>query len=103
MTASKERERNMKGKRLRSETSESASTLGNGSSCMERTMWQQACQVAQLHQTMERMARMLEVHMARAETPWLGMNEWLEDREPMWDDRQRGQCTMEDGHHGYDR
>jgi len=50
---------------------------------MERTMWQQACQVAQLHQTMERMARMLEVHMARAETPWLGMNEWLEDREPM--------------------
>lgn len=47
------------GKRLRSETSESASALGDRGSQMQRTITQQVCKVTQLHHTVTRMARML--------------------------------------------
>jgi hypothetical protein len=50
MAASEQWERNKNGKRLRSEISESASAPGDWRSRMERTMRQQAREVAQLHQ-----------------------------------------------------
>jgi len=55
---------------------------------MERTMSQQARELWQLHQTINRMARMLEAHAVREEMQRLGMKEWLEDRETQWDERQ---------------
>jgi len=44
-------------------------------------MRQQARKVAQLHQTVDKMVRMLEAHAVCEETQRLGTKEWLEDRE----------------------
>jgi len=52
-------------------------------------MKQQACEETQRHQSMDRMAGLLETHVAREEVQWLGMKEWLEDREAWWDKRYR--------------
>jgi len=49
----------------------------------------QAREVIQQHLTIDSMARMLGVHTAHEEAQWLGMKEWLEDREPKWDDRHK--------------
>jgi hypothetical protein len=51
MAASEQWERNQNGKRQRSQISESVSALGVWRSRMERTIRQEACKVAQLHQT----------------------------------------------------
>ena len=77
------------GKRLRNETSEPVSALGDWRGRIERTVRQQAREVIQLHQTIDWMARMLEAHAVREEAQWLGMREWLEDREMKWDQRHK--------------
>jgi hypothetical protein len=56
---------------------------------MERTVRNQACDVTQLHQSINGMVRMLEAHAVREEVQWCGMNEWLRDREMNCDDRHR--------------
>jgi len=53
---------------------------------MEQTLRQQAREVTQLRQNMGRMSRRLEAHSAHEEAQWVGMNEWLEDREMNWDE-----------------
>jgi hypothetical protein len=58
---------------------------------MERTMRQQACEVAQLHQTIDRMARVIEAQMASDETQRLGMRQWLEERERKWNARHKNE------------
>jgi hypothetical protein len=65
--ASEQWERNQNWKRLRNETSEPISAPGDWRSAMERTVRQQAREVTKLHQTIDRMARMLEAHTAREE------------------------------------
>jgi len=40
---------------------------------MERSIQQQAREAAQLHQTLGKMARLLEAHAAYEETQWLSM------------------------------
>jgi hypothetical protein len=50
---------------------------------------QLARDVTELHQTINRMARMLEVHTAREEGSCHGMKEWLEDRDTEWDERHK--------------
>ena len=63
------------GKRLRNETPEQGSTMQDWRSRVERTVRQQALEVTQLNQTINRIARMLEAHAAREEAQWLGMKE----------------------------
>jgi len=53
---------------------------------MERTVRQQVRDVTQLHQTIDRMARMVQAHAASNEALRLGMEEWLEDRERKQDE-----------------
>jgi hypothetical protein len=77
IAASKQRERNKNGKRLMNETSEPVSILLDRRSRIERTARQQARDVSQLHQIIDRMARMLEAHVAREEVQWRGMKESL--------------------------
>jgi len=89
LAASEQWERNKNGQRLRNETSEPESAPGDWRSRMEQTVRQQAREVTQLPQTINRMARLLEAHAAREEAQWRGMKEWLEDRETKWDDRHR--------------
>lgn len=89
MAASEQWERNQNGKRQRSQISESVSALGVWRSRMERTIRQEACKVAQLHQTIDKMARLLEVHATYDETEWLGMRKWTVDRDRMWDARHK--------------
>jgi len=79
-------EHNMNGKRLRNETSEPVGAPGDWRSRMECTMRQQEHEVTQLHQTIDRMARMLAAPAAREEVPWLGIKAWLENRETMRDE-----------------
>jgi hypothetical protein len=69
--ANEQWDRNKNGKRLRSDILESSSAPGDWRSRMERTMRQQACEVAQLHQTVVKMARMLEAHAVWRENPFL--------------------------------
>jgi len=80
---------NKNGQRLWNDTSEPVSAPGDCRSRMERTVRQQACEATQLHQTIDRMARMLEAQAARDEAQWLGMREWLQDRETKWDERHK--------------
>jgi len=87
--ASEHWERNKNGKRLRSEISESSSAAGDWRSRMERTMRQQAREVAQLHQTVDKMARLVEANAVCEETQWLGMRKRMQDRERKWDARHR--------------
>jgi len=89
VAASKQWERKMNGKRLQYETSEPVSTLGDWRSQMEQTVRQQVREVTQLHQMIDRMARMLEAHMAREEEQWLGLKEWLQDRETKCDEHHK--------------
>lgn len=56
---------------------------------MEQTVSQQSREVTQLHQTIDQMTRMLEAHTAGEEAQWLSMNEWLEDWESKWDERNK--------------
>jgi len=58
---------------------------------------QRAREVTQLHQTMDRMARMQEAHPAHEEAQWLVMKVWLEDREMKWDERQRDNVPWRTG------
>jgi len=64
MVASEQWERHQNGKRLRKENSEPASALGDWKRRMERAVRHQPCEVTQLHQPIDRMARMLEAHAA---------------------------------------
>lgn len=80
MAASAQWEHNKNGTRLRNETSEPVRALGDWRSRMERTVRQQEHEVTQLHQTIDRMARMLVADMAHNEAQWHGMKEWLEGR-----------------------
>jgi len=82
-------ERNKNGKTLKNKTSETVSTLGDCRSRMVGTVRQQACEVTQLHQSIDRIARMLDVHVVCEEAQWRGMKEWLEDSETKWDERHR--------------
>jgi len=91
MAAREQCDLSMYGKRVRSETSESASAPVDWRSRMERTMRQQALKVMQLHQTIDRIARMLEAHAVREEAQSHGMKEWLQDSE-----------TKRDEHHSDD-
>jgi hypothetical protein len=56
---------------------------------MEYSVRQQAREATQLHQTIDRMVRMLEAHAAREEAEWIGFKEWLEDKEMKWDRRHK--------------
>jgi len=85
--ASKQWVLNKHGKRLRNENSERVSVTRDWRSQMERTVRQQAREVTQLQQNIDRMARMLEAHPARKEAQWRGMIEWLKVRETNWDHR----------------
>jgi len=76
---------NSKGKRLNSDSSESVSPLGDWRSRMESTRRQQVCEVAQLHQTVDKTARMLKADTACGETQCLSMQQWLDDNERRWD------------------
>ena len=87
MAARTQWKRNKNGKRVRSETSESASARADWRSQIDRTMCQQTREVTQLHQTIDRMARISEAHMAREEAHSLSIKESLEDKETRWDGR----------------
>jgi hypothetical protein len=76
---------NKNGKRLRSEIPEWPSAPRDLSSRIERTMRQRRQEVAQLHLTVDKNARMQDAHMACEETQWLSMRKWMEDRERKWD------------------
>lgn len=52
-------------------------------------MRQQACEVTQLLQTINRMARTLDAHLLCEEKQCLGMKEWLEYWDTMWDNCHR--------------
>jgi hypothetical protein len=82
--ASEQWQLNKYGKTLRNETLEPLSALGDWRSQIDQTVRQHVCEVTQLHQMIDRMARMLEEHAAREEAQWLGMKEWLEDSETKW-------------------
>jgi hypothetical protein len=56
---------NQNGKRLWNKTWEPVSAPGTWLSGMERTARQQVYEATQLHQTIDRMARMLEAHVVR--------------------------------------
>lgn len=71
--ASEQLERNKNAKRLRNESAEPVSALGDLRSRMEHPVRQQGCEVTQLHQTIDRMTRMLEAHVARQEAQWCCM------------------------------
>jgi hypothetical protein len=74
-------ERNENGKRRWSEVPATAWALGDWRSRMERAAQQQACELAQLHRTIAKMANMLETHTALQEAQWRGMKSWLEEKE----------------------
>jgi len=52
---------------------------------MEQTMRPQAREVAKLHQTIKRMARILQAPAWHDEMNWHGMTEWLEECARKWD------------------
>jgi len=89
MAASEHWERNKNGKRLRSEIPESASALGDWRNRMERTIRLQARMMLQLHQTVDKIARLLEAHAMCEVTQWHGMRKWMEDRQTKWDARHK--------------
>jgi hypothetical protein len=67
---------------------------------MEETIEQRVCEVTQLHQTVERIARTIEADMVCEEIQWLDMTEWLENWKTKWDDYhkynvQKGTGIME--------
>jgi hypothetical protein len=76
---------NKNSKRLRSKIPQSASAPGDWRSRMERAIRQQAREMAQLHETFDNMARMVEAHPSCEEMQWLGMKESLDNRERKWD------------------
>jgi hypothetical protein len=79
-------ERNVNGKRRRrSEVPAAAWALGDWRSRMERAAQQQACELAQLHRTVAKMANMLETHTALQDAQWLGMKSWMEEKETTQD------------------
>jgi hypothetical protein len=77
---------NMIGKRLRNKTLVLVSAPGDRRSSMQRKVRQQACKGTQLHQTIDRRARILDTHSVREKVQWLAMKEWLEDTETGWDE-----------------
>jgi len=87
--ASEQWERKKNGNRLRNKTLEPVSTPGDWRSWMERTVRPQAGEVTQVPQTIARMARMLEAHVAREQAQCLGMKALQEDRETKWDGRHK--------------
>ena len=97
MAASEQWECNKNGKRLRCETSELASALGDWRSELERHMRQQAQKVTQLHQTIDRMARMPESRVACDDEQWLSMKEWLADRGMNLDERHKDNVLCRTG------
>jgi len=50
--------------------------------------------VAQLHYTVDKMVSVLEAHAACEEMQWLGMKEWLEDKERKWDDHHQDEVLQ---------
>lgn len=89
IAATEQWERNKDATGLRNENSEPVSSPGDWKSRMEGTVRLQAHEVTQLHQTIDRMARVLEARAARQEAQWRSMKEWLEDREMKCDDCHR--------------
>jgi len=85
--ASKQWEHNRNGNRVRNETSEPVSALGDWWSRMERRVWQLGREVTQPPETIDTMARMVEAHAAREAAHWLGMREQLAERDTKWDER----------------
>jgi len=83
---SESQEYNENGKRRRSEIPEALSVPGDWSSRMERTIWQQTREVAQLHRTIENLAKILEAHAPCEEAQWLGKRTGMEEREKKWDE-----------------
>jgi len=82
-------EGNNNGMRQRNDTLEPVGGPGVWMRRRERTVREQECEVTQLHETIDRMARMLQAHMMRKEAQLRGMKEWLADRETKWDDLHR--------------
>jgi len=75
-------ERNGNGKRRRrSEVPAAAWAVGNWSSHTVRAAQLEACELAQLHRTVSKMANMLEAHTALQEAKWRGMKSWLKEKE----------------------
>jgi hypothetical protein len=50
---------------------------------------QEEREVTQLHQTIDRMARLLEAHAARAGAQWFSMKQWLEVRVTKCNERHK--------------
>ena len=86
-TAAEPLERNENGKRLRSESPEVSKAPGDWRSRMERTVRQQAQELAQLHRTARQLTNLLEAHAAREEVQWAGVKAWMEEREGKWEFR----------------
>jgi hypothetical protein len=64
---------------------------------MERTVRQQACEVTVLHQTINIMTKMLNVHTAREAAQGRGMDEWLADQGTKWDEHSKDKVLWETG------
>ena len=90
-------ERNENGKRRRSETPAAAMSPGDWRSRMDRTVQQQACELAQLHRTVTMMATMLGTQTALQETQWRSMSTWLEEREEKWETRHQDDVLWSTG------
>jgi len=79
-----ERKENRK-RRWRREIPAAAWALGDCMNRMERVASQEACELAQLHRAIAKMATMLETHIELQKAPRHGMKLWLEAKEKTWD------------------
>ena len=79
VAVSKQCELNMNLKMLRAECSESPSALRDRRSGMQRKVRQQPCNMAQLYQTVDKMARLLQTCNSCDKTQWLVIRQWMED------------------------
>jgi hypothetical protein len=76
---------NENGKRLSGESPEASKPPGEWRSRMERTVRQQAQELAQLHRTTRQITNLLEAHAACEEVQWSGVKAWIDEREGKWE------------------
>ncbi|KAF8538259.1 hypothetical protein BDD12DRAFT_885699 [Trichophaea hybrida] len=96
-TAAEPLERNENGKRQRSEGPDVSKAPGDWRSRMERTVRQQAQELAQLHRTARQLTNLLEAHAAREEVQWAGVKAWMEEREEKWEFRHEESVLLAAG------
>jgi uncharacterized protein with von Willebrand factor type A (vWA) domain len=77
VAVNEEWEHNKNETRLRNETSEPVSALRAWRNRMEHTVRQEASELTQLHQTIDRMPRIPEAHVACDEAQRLRWREWV--------------------------